>query len=153
MNAKKLALLSIVLWIGLVLVIGVKIFKGSVEKSEDGRAVVNLTIPEKALVLGEMRQLLASVGGILAGIEKNDPNAIAEAAYNGGTKMMVDATPGLMLKLPADFKMKGVGVHKYFDKIAEEAKKGAGKDKIISMLNTQLQTCVSCHASYQFKTN
>ncbi|MDH4262251.1 MAG: hypothetical protein OEV78_04310 [Spirochaetia bacterium] len=153
MNVNKISILAILLWVGLILVLGIKFIKGSVDKGEDGRVEINLTKSEKILVLGEMRQLLKAVQGIVNGIEQNDHKAIAEAALGGGTKMMIDDSSGLMLKLPLNFKTQGVGVHKYFDKIAEEAQKNPGRDKIISMLNTQLQSCVSCHAGYQFKTN
>ncbi|MDH4200190.1 MAG: hypothetical protein OEV66_07395 [Spirochaetia bacterium] len=153
MNIKLISLTAIFLWFGLIVFLGIRFVKGNVEKGEDGRAEVVLTKSEKVMILGEMRQLLFTVQGVVDGIEKNNSKAIAEAALNGGTKMMLDDNASLMLKLPVAFKMQGIGVHKYFDQIANEAQKGAAKDKILSMLNTQLQNCISCHAAYQFKVN
>lgn len=152
MNAKRISVLAIILWAGLILFIGIRFLKGNAESSVDGRITVTLTESERVMILGEMRSLLQAVQGILDGLEKNNQKAIVEAATGGGTAMMVDDSPELMLKLPLAFKMQGIGAHKYFDKIAEEAQKGAGRDKILSMLNTQLQSCVSCHAAYQFKS-
>ena len=152
MNAKKISIIAIVLWAGLILGLGIQFVKGNAKKAEDGRAAVTVTESERVMILGEMRQLLQAVQGIVDGIEKNDTKAIVESALGGGTKMMIDDSASLMLKLPLAFKEQGIGAHKYFDKIAEEAKKGASREKTLSMLNTQLQRCVSCHAGYQFST-
>lgn len=152
MSTKNIALISIVLWVGLALFVGFKMVKGSVEIAEDGREVITLTSKERVMILGEMRQLLQAVQTILEGIEKNDTKTIIKGALSGGTAMMLDETPGLMLKLPHSFKTRGINVHTYFDDIAEEAQKGANREKIISMLNTQLKNCIACHVGNQLRT-
>jgi len=152
MKTNKTGLIAILLWAGLILVLGIRFVKGSTEKTADGRTAIIITDSEKTMILGEMRQLLQAVQGVVNGLDKNDAKAITDAALGGGTAIMIDHNPELMMKLPLEFKGQGIAVHKYFDKIGEEAKNGAKKEKILSMLNTQLQNCIACHAAYQFKT-
>jgi len=151
-NSSKLAIAAITLWVLTIVVFGYKFVTGSTELAEDNRQAITITPSEKIVVLGEMRGMLLTVQGILEGLEDNNMDAVSQAALASGTEHMVDTDPRLMLKLPLAFKKLGVGSHTYFDEISAKAKSGTSKETIIKMLNTQLKSCVACHATYQLKT-
>ena len=150
-NMNKISILAIALWLVTIGIVGYRFVSGNAEKLTDERSAITLSSSQKVNVLSEMRSMLLSVQGIVDGLEEGNMKVVTEAANESGTEHMVDTDPALMLKLPLAFKKMGVGVHKYFDQISIAAKTGASKEKIISMLNTQLKTCVSCHATYQLK--
>ena len=126
--------------------------KGNTASGDDNRTAVVLTHSEKVMVLGEMRQMLGAVHGILEGLEANDMKKVEKAALSGGTAHMVDMNPGFMMKLPAEFKQIGLKAHGDFDAIGAAAKNGASEDEIIQMLSQSMNGCVSCHAQYQIET-
>lgn len=150
-NISKISLTAIILWAVTIFAFGYRFITGSTVKMDDNRQAITLTADEKTLVLSEMRGMLGSIQGIVDGLDQNSMLDVQKAATDSGTLHMVDTDPRLMMKLPLEFKKMGVGVHKYFDKIASAAKDGAKEDQIVSMLSTQLKTCVACHATYQFK--
>lgn len=152
MNYKKLAIISIAFWIITLGFIGFRFIKGDTAPGEDGRTVIKLSPSEKSLILSEMRMMLQTVQEIVEALEQNNMKGVAEAALNGGTAMMVDLNPKVMMKLPLPFKKMGVETHRYYDEISEMAENGADKDKILSMMTTQLQRCNGCHAGYKFET-
>jgi len=153
MNAKKISLIAIFLWVATISFLGYRFIKGNVksaESMEDTRLAITLTPGEKSLVLGEMRTMLRSVQGIIDGLDQNNMELVSESALESGTEHMVDMDPRVMMKLPLSFKKLGVGSHKYYDEIAAVAQSDGSQKKIISMLNSQLQTCIACHETFQF---
>lgn len=62
------------------------------DAAADSRIALPLTPTEKAQFLGEMRQMLVSIQGILKGIGRDDRQGIMEAARASGNRM-ARATP------------------------------------------------------------
>lgn len=146
---KKIAIASLVLWVvtigaGLYFFVG-----GKTVASSDGRRAVVLTPDEKNMVLGEMRTILSAVNGTLKAVAKGDKTAAAEAARSAGMVMAVDGNPGLMAKLPLEFKGLGMSLHDDFDKLAADINGGLGDMQVIERLGTITDKCVTCHAAYR----
>lgn len=150
---KTWSLLAIALW-GVTVAAAAWFFVyGVTESSADGRTKVLLAPAERELILGEMRQLLVGVDGILTGL--GDPNQaagrtrVATAARSVGMGMAVDVEPGLMAKLPLPFKQMGMSVHKDFDALADAAERGADPADLLRSLASITNRCTACHAMYQ----
>lgn len=149
---KKLFIASLVLWILTVGFLAFKFIKGSTTPSSDNRLAVNLTPSEKDMVLGEMRSMLTAVNGVLRAAATKDWQQAKTAALGAGKAMAVDATPGLMGKLPMEFKTLGMSVHDDFDSLAEDLVKGMTESQVFERLGAITNKCIACHASYRFGT-
>lgn len=149
---KKFVYFSLALWVATVASLAYMFYKGSTEIGSDDRIAVQLSPKEKDMVLGEMRTILTAVNGILHGVAQNDLPATAIAAKSAGMAMAVDATPGLMAKLPLDFKTMGMQLHKDFDTLAADidAKK-LNQIQIIDRLGTMTNSCLACHGNYRIE--
>ncbi|MEJ2076802.1 MAG: hypothetical protein P8Z74_02155 [Acidobacteriota bacterium] len=149
MKAKYFAILSLVLWVITAGVILRMFIMGSTIKDQDGRQAILLKPAERNLILKEMRGMLGSVKGIVSAMRTEDSKAIAEAARKSGMSAAVDVTPELFRKLPIEFKGRGMNLHKNFDALADEAEKGASRERILELLDQQLSSCVACHSTYR----
>lgn len=120
-------------------------------RERHGRLAIQLPPAERDRVLGEMRTMLGSVQGVVQGVQAHDAKQAAAAARASGMGAAVDLSPGLMARLPLDFKNLGMSVHKRFDDLAQAAEKGASDDQLLNALGQQLAACVGCHASYRLE--
>ena len=153
MNAKQVATVAILLWVATVALLGFFVTKGTGVQSSDGRTVVTITEDERNFVLAEMRMLLGSVHGVIDGLAKDDMLAVARAARMGGMAMAADVNPALMMKLPLDFKTRGIGVHKAMDELAKQVEAGASSKEVLNGLASRLSECVACHAEYSLRAS
>lgn len=151
MNARNVAGLALVLWVGTVAAFAWFFVHGNTRPSSDGRNAIVLAQPERDLVLSEMRGLLSAIQGIVEGINANNPQKIAQAARTAGMAAAADVNPALMAKLPLDFKQLGMSVHHDMDAIAAAAEAGKPGSEINKMLGDTLPKCVACHASWQLQ--
>lgn len=122
---------------------------GSTETADDGRTQVLLTINERAQVLGEMRQLLASTQQVIEGLSEQDLDKVVEAASEVGMQATSTMDITLKAKLPMDFKKLGFATHQSFDDMARMAKEGKSVQAIQAKLARTMNQCVACHASFQ----
>lgn len=143
---------AIILWLVGVAALAWVFVQGSTEVGSDQRTAIVLTSQERTLILTEMRQLLAAVHGILAGLGHHDRaegmKLAVQAARSGGMAQAADVAPSLMLKLPLAFKQMGMSVHRDLDRLAEELEAGAGPESAISQLASITSRCVACHEAY-----
>ncbi|MCB0308386.1 MAG: hypothetical protein KDD48_03360 [Bdellovibrionales bacterium] len=144
---KKVALASIALWFLTVGTLYYFFVVGTGTKV-DQRTEIALTPQERDLILGEMRQLLDSVRGIIQGVAENDVEGIQTAARASGLKMAQDVNPSLMLKLPAAFKELGMNTHQRFDKLADKAPQ-LSSSEILKETSDMMGSCVGCHVTYK----
>jgi cytochrome c556 len=151
MNYRLIAWVSLGLWLATVIVVAVLFVRGSTAPSSDGRRAILLSPAERDLVLGEMRTMLGSVQGIVQGVHANDLKKVASAARASGMAAAVDLDPGLMAKLPLEFKQLGMSVHHGFDDLATAVDMGATANDALARLEIQLVTCVACHASFRIE--
>lgn len=116
---------------------------------EDEREAVQLTEAERNFVLGEMRNFLVSVQGIVAAIadEKHkDAASFARASGMGGTH---DVPRDMMRKMPAEWRTLGMDTHKRFDTLAMEADSMGDAKQLLTQLSSILANCTGCHAAYR----
>ena len=147
MTTKTLAIVAILLWIASAAFIGYKFMTGSTVTAEDGREAIQLTTAERNLVLGEMRALLAAVQEIVAAVNADDMNAVKESAHRVGMAEVGSTPPGLVLKLPMEFKTLGFSTHEGFDEVALAAE--IGVEAVLESLEANLSKCVACHSAYR----
>jgi hypothetical protein len=151
MNARKLAIAAIALWLITIATLATMFVRGNTTAGSDNRTAVMLNTPERDLVLSEMRGLLSGTQLILDGLNRNDMKQVADAARAVGMGSAADVNPGLMSKLPLSFKQLGMSVHHDMDALADAAQAGKPAAEIQGMLSNTLSSCVACHATYQLK--
>jgi len=122
---------------------------GSTANTGSDRVQVLLDTQQRAQVLTEMRQLLASTQQIVEGLSENDAKKIAEAARQVGMQATTTMDVRLKAKLPLDFKKLGFATHQDFDDLANMAQTGKSMQSIQVKLASTMNQCVACHASYQ----
>ncbi len=149
MNAKILSILAIVLWLAGAAVVTSMYVGGKTEQADDGREAVNLSAGERDFVLGEMRNMLASVQGIVSAVAEDDMRSVEEIALAIGSAEVRNVPKSLMLKLPRDFKIMGTENHREFDEVAAQAKNG-GK-AVLTRLGDLMVNCVTCHEIFSLK--
>lgn len=118
--------------------------------STDRRIKIDLTAEEKNTILGEMRKLLMGVQGIIKAVSDEDFKQVAIHARSNGMIMAKETGhhPGLVKKLPEQFKKLGFGTHKSFDELADKAL-GMSGPEILKTTATIMNNCVACHATYR----
>ena len=123
-------------------------FVGSVERAPDGRQALLLTVDERNMVLGEMRAFLVAVQNILAATNSEDMDVAAEAARRVGMAAQGAIPPGLIGKLPMEFKKLGFSTHRKFDELALDAAQLGDPQHTREQLANLMNNCVACHATY-----
>jgi hypothetical protein len=113
----------------------------------DTRQRLKLTVAEGNAVRAEMRQMLASVNGVLQGLASGDLAAVDKAATASGMAAAVD--PHLEHKLPRQFVELGERTHRGFDELAGAAKAGAPSTDLLKRFAGVTGSCVACHALYR----
>jgi cytochrome c556 len=119
-------------------------------KAEDGRQVVQLTEAERAMVAADMRQMLANIEAMTAGLAAGDVQAVVSAASKNGDAMMRQLPSQIRAKLPTPFAQMGAASHKAFDQIAAETKSVKNPAPVLKQMSAAMQNCVACHATYRF---
>jgi hypothetical protein len=117
----------------------------------DGRAVLELTPGERAMILQEMRMFLSGVQAMTGALSEQDMPAAAAAARGLGQVMVHEVPPALRAKLPPEFRQLGFSVHRDFDQIALDAESMKDVSHSLGQLSATLQKCVACHAGYQIR--
>jgi cytochrome c556 len=149
MKTRVLPMVAIGLWLTTIAVAVVLFVRGQAHVAPDGRRAILLEPDQRNLVLQEMRGMLGSVQGVVAGVQAKDMKQVAQAARASGMAAAADVDPALMAKLPLDFKQLGMSVHRRFDELAVATDSGASQEQLLTILSTQLSSCVACHASYR----
>ncbi len=148
-SISKLTVFALALWVLTVGALGVFFIKGWTTPSTDNRKAVMLSPSERDIVLGEMRLLLKAVNGTFRGLGQNDQAFIVKSIEPVGVKMAADINPMLMGKLPLEFKQLGMSVHKDFDDLSADIKKGATNDVVIKRMGDITSKCIACHEAYR----
>ncbi|MDD2775614.1 MAG: hypothetical protein PHU06_06640 [Gallionella sp.] len=153
MEANKLALAALILWVLTVAIFAWFFVRGNTTAGTDGRTAIVLQTAERDLVLSEMRGLLSSTQAVLDGVNSGDMKQVAQAARLAGMAGAADVNPALMAKLPLDFKSLGMSVHHEMDDIAAAADAGKPAPEILKMVSNTLTKCVACHSAWQLKAS
>lgn len=153
MKSPHIALIAIFLWIITIAVMGWFFIRGNTTPGNEGRKAIVLHPSERDFVLTEMRGMLSATQEILEGASDGDMLRVSKAASAAGMAGAADIKPELIAKLPLDFKMLGMSVHKDMDDLAKAAARGASSPEIIKMTSTVLTKCVACHSIWQLQAN
>lgn len=117
-------------------------------KTVDSRVNLKLTVEERAEFLAEMRQMLASIQGIMQGIAETDRNRIAESARLSGNRMARATPASVRAKLPQSFRDIGGPTHMMFEELAVRAETDE-MDMLARDSAELLKQCMACHATYR----
>lgn len=118
------------------------------EADSDLRHRLGLTPAERVEFFSEMRQMLASIQGIIAGIGAEDRTRIAEAARLSGNRMARATPASVTQKLPASFREIGGPTHMLFEEIAIRAETDDMSD-LATLTGETMQQCLACHAMFR----
>ena len=114
----------------------------------DKRISLGLTPAEKVEFLKEMRQMLVSIQGIMAGMGEGNREKIIESARYSGNRM-ARATPGsITKKLPQSFKSIGGPTHMMFEELVIRAETD-DMDMLAEFTGQLMQQCVACHNTFK----
>lgn len=114
----------------------------------DTRARLGLTESERAEFLAEMRQMLASIQGIIAGIGAEDRERIIEAARYSGNRMARATPASVRARLPKEFQEIGGPTHMLFEEIVIRAETD-DMASLAELTGRTLQNCLACHALFR----
>ncbi len=117
----------------------------------DQRKKLHLTGEQRHHVLTEMRQMLASTQGVIAGIADDDMAAVAAAAKLSGPKAKTTIDMQMRDVLPDEFRPMGKAIHMEFGQMAELASTGTSKEQITAKMANAMNLCVACHNTYQIE--
>lgn len=150
----RFCLVAVVLWVGTLIGAGWLFVNGVTTKGTDGRMEILLAPAERDLILGEMRQLLKAVHGVVTGVagqyQSADRLQIEQAARAAGMGMAVDVNPAIMVKLPLPFKQMGMSIHRDMDALADAIAQKETPQQILQRLSSMTARCTTCHDLYRF---
>lgn len=150
----QMSVVAVLLWVVTVAGAGWFFVKGWTVKGTDGRMEISLAPSERDLILGEMRQLLKAVHGVVTGVAGQDQVAdrqqIEQAARAAGMGMAVDVNPAIMAKLPLSFKQMGMSIHRDMDALADAVANKETSQQILQRLSNMTARCTTCHDMYRF---
>ena len=130
------------------------IFFSGLTQAEDKNAVtdqrisLSLSAAEKAEFLVEMRQMLASIQGIITGIGEENRQLVIESAKASGNRMARATPDSVRQRLPQSFKDIGGPTHMMFEELAIRAETD-DMDMLASFTGELMQQCMTCHAMYR----
>lgn len=142
---------AIVLWVIGAAIVGWIFVKGWTTPGADGRTEVILAPVERDQILGEMRELLKAVHGVITGL--GDPaqgmKDAERSARAAGMKMAADTNPAIMMKLPLPFKQMGMSVHQDMDRLADAIARKEEPAKLLNRVSSITARCTTCHDLYR----
>jgi hypothetical protein len=114
----------------------------------DTRINLGLTPEERAEFLAEMRQMLTSIQGIIAGLGSGDRARVVEAARYSGNRMARATPDAVRSRLPPGFKDIGGPTHMMFEELVIRAETD-DTETLLSYTGAILQQCLACHALFR----
>jgi len=114
----------------------------------DNRISLSMTESEKKGFLSEMRQMLASIQGIIMGIGTEDRELIIRSARYSGNRMARNTPESIRQKLPPSFKELGGPTHMMFEELVIRAETD-DMDTLAEFTGQLIQQCLSCHATFK----
>ena len=121
---------------------------GAVDVESQGkRIILGLTDPEKVEFLSEMRQMLASIQGIITGIGEENRELIIKSARYSGNRMARETPESVKAKTPQSFKDIGGPTHMMFEELVIRAETD-DMDTLASFTGELMKQCLACHAMF-----
>jgi len=117
-------------------------------ENNDKRIDLGLTADEKSEFLSEMRQMLASIQGIMTGIGEGNRELIIKSARYSGNRMARATPDSVSNKLPQSFKDIGGPTHMIFEELVIRAETD-DMDMLASFTGKLMQQCLACHTIFK----
>lgn len=117
-------------------------------KYKDTRISLGFTASEKTVFLREMRQMLASIQGIMVGIGTEDRALIIKSAKYSGNRMARETPPSIKNKTPSTFDQLGNPTHLAFEELVIRAEDD-DMDMLAELTGELMKNCVACHAAFK----
>ena len=114
----------------------------------DSRISLGFTKSEKVEFLGEMRQMLISIQGIISGIGKADREQIIKSARYSGNRMARETPASIKKKTPQSFKDIGGPTHMMFEELVIRAETD-DMDTLVEFTGELMKQCLACHATFK----
>ena len=114
----------------------------------DSRISLGLTDAEKSEFLSEMRKMLVSVQGIIAGIGESDRELIIRSARYSGNRMARETPESIKKKTPIAFKEIGGPTHMMFEELVIRAETD-DMESLTSFTAELMRQCTSCHEIFK----
>jgi len=119
-------------------------------ENPDNRINLRFSESEKSVFLSEMRQMLTSIQGIIAGIGEGEREQIIKSARYSGNRMARETPDSIKKKTPQSFKDIGGPTHMMFEELVIRAETD-DMDTLASFTGELMKQCLACHA--RFKTD
>jgi hypothetical protein len=132
----------------LFFIMAVQVVSVSAQEIHDERISLGLTSAEKAQFLSEMRQMLASIQGVVAGIGAEDRVLIMKSARYSGNRMARATPDSVRQKLPQAFKELGGPTHMMFEELVIRAETD-DMDMLSELTGQLMKQCLACHAMFK----
>ena len=117
----------------------------------DLRTPVALPADGQQAVLGEMRQMLAAIGGALSAAARADTGAVLAALAPAGSVAAAD--PAVEALLPATWKELAERTHGGFDSLTVAVRRArtglALKDTVLVGIGRLSSSCTACHETFR----
>ena len=114
----------------------------------DQRISLRLTKTEKIEFLSEMRQMLASIQGIISGIGENNPEKIIKSARYSGNRMARATPQSIKSKTPKSFQEIGGPTHMMFEELVIRAETD-DMETLTIFTGEIMQQCLACHEMFK----
>jgi hypothetical protein len=114
----------------------------------DPRISLGMTTDERAQFLGEMREMLGSIQGVLQGIVAGDRRQIAAHASRSGNRMARATPEALRRRLPSTFKDIGGPTHLMFEELVVRSETD-DLDLLLGLTARIMDQCMACHAQFR----
>jgi hypothetical protein len=115
---------------------------------KDTRISLGFTASEKTVFLSEMRQMLASIQGIMMGMGTEDRALIIKSAKYSGNRMAKATPQSIKDKTPSAFDQLGGPTHMKFEELVVRAEED-DMDMLAELTGELMQNCVACHATFK----
>jgi hypothetical protein len=139
--------------LSVLLIIGTASCKKKDSMAEfDSRKPIELTPEQRSYFLSEMREMMFSMNGTLAGLYSGQSVIATESARKSGASFVTnigDMPKDLNERLPAEFKNFRAATHMNFDELADLIEKKKDNKEILGKLTNLTGNCASCHAMYR----
>lgn len=117
-------------------------------ENPDNRINLGFSEMEKTEFLSEMRQMLASIQGVISGIGEEDRKRIIKSARYSGNRMARETPESIKKKTPQSFKDIGGPTHMMFEELVIRAETD-DMETLASFSGELMKQCLACHAMFK----
>ena len=121
---------------------------GTATQADDARIDLKFTAQERSVFLSDMRDMLASIQGVIQGIGAADRAQIADAARRSGNRMARATPASIRARIPQSFRDIGGPTHLMFEELAIRSETDE-MDSLARYTGELMNQCAACHATFR----